>query len=52
MAFVRSDVEMCFQDSQLHGKRDLLLSNRLSQLVQYQLSLLMSHRDQEYSGKR
>lgn len=38
-AFVKSDVETCVQDSHPHGKQDLLLSNRLSQLVLYQLFL-------------
>lgn len=43
---------MAFQDSRLHGKQDLFVPNQPSQLVPYQLSLLVTHWHQECSGKR
>lgn len=44
-------MEMRFQECHLRGRQDLLLSNRLSQLIQYQLSPLMGRGDQERSGQ-
>lgn len=38
MAFVRSGMEMLFQDSHTRRKQDLFLSNHLSQPVQYHVS--------------